>query len=245
MRYICAMLVHNIQTIMQSKSLYTPGVTLTDGIAYEYAEKEHYIKPVHDFEQDIIVSAKNISKRYLGSRKRAETLEQISLTIFDSMKKQHGLGKRERLLLQIASILHDCGKYISLIDLAECSYHIIKSTEMIGLSEMEREIVANVVKYNHSDFPYYEGIRNDLGISEEAYLTIAKLTAILRVANGLDRSHRQKFKNIKAAVKDNDLIITTVNAVDTTLERGLFNERAEFFEEVFSMKPVIRLKQKE
>ena len=243
--YICAMLVHNIEKIMDSKSLYTPGVTLTDGIAYEYEEKERYIKPIHDFEQDIIVCAKNISKRYMGSKKRAETLEQITLTIFDSMRKQHGLGKRERLLLQIAAILHDCGKYISLVDLAECSYHIIKSTEIIGLSEMEREIVANVVKYNHSDFPYYEGIRNDLGISEEAYLTIAKLTAILRVANGLDRSHRQKFKNIKAVVKDNELIITTVNAVDTTLERGLFKERAAFFEEVFSIKPVIRLKQKE
>ena len=243
--YICAMLTHNIESIMQSKFLYTPGVTLTDGIAYEYAEKEKFIKPAHDFEQDIIVCAKNISKRYMGSKKRAETLEQITLTIFDSMKKQHGLGARERLLLQIAAILHDCGKYISLVDLAECSYHIIKSTEMIGLSEMEREIVANVVKYNHSDFPYYEGIRNNLEISEEAYLTIAKLTAILWVANGLDRSHRQKFKNIKAVVKDNDLIITTVNAVDTTLERGLFKERAGFFEEVFSIKPVIRLKQKE
>ena len=243
--YICSILVENIAEIMEGKRIYTPGVTLTDGIAYEYAEAEHYIKPAHDFEQDIIVSAKNISKRYMGSRKRAETLEQISLTIFDSMKKQHGLGKRERLLLQIAAILHDCGKYISLIDLAECSYHIIKSTEMIGLSEMEREIIANVVKFNHSDFPYYEGIRQHLEISEEAYLTIAKLTAILRVANGLDRSHRQKFKNIKAVVKDNDLIITTVNVVDTTLERGLFKERAEFFEEVFSMKPVIRLKQKE
>ena len=167
----------------------------------------------------------------MGSRKRAETLEQIALTIFDSMKKQHGLGKRERLLLQIAAILHDCGKYISLIELAECSYHIIKSTEMIGLSELEREIIANVVKYNHSEFPYFEGIRNDLGIDEAAYLTITKLTAILRVANGLDRSHRQKFKNIKATVKDNELIITTMNTVDTTLERGLFKERAAFFEE--------------
>lgn len=243
--YICAVLVTNIKSIMQSEFLYTPGVTLTDGIAYEYAEKEKYIKPIHDFEQDIIVCAKNISKRYMGSKKRAETLEQISLTIFDSMKKQHGLGKRERLLLQIAATLHDCGKYISLIDLAECSYHIIKSTEMIGLSQMEQEIVANVVKYNHSDFPYYEGIRKDLGISEEEYLTIAKLTAILRVANGLDRSHRQKFRNIKAIVKDSELIITTVNAVDTTLERGLFKERAAFFEEVFSIKPVIRIKQKE
>lgn len=243
--YICAVLTHNIEKIMQSEFLYTPGVTLTDGIAYDFAEKEKYIKPAHDFEQDIIVCAKNISKRYLGSRKRAETIEQISLTIFDSMKKQHGLGIRERLLLQISAILHDCGKYISLVDLAECSYHIIQSTEMIGLSELEREIVANVVRYNHSDFPYYEGMRNELEISEEAYLTIAKLTAILRVANGLDRSHRQKFKNIKAVVKDNELVITTVNAVDTTLERGLFKERAAFFEEVFSIKPVIRLKQKE
>ena len=103
----------------------------------------------------------------------------------------------------------------------------------------------NVVKYNHSEFPYFEGIRNDLGIDEAAYLTITKLTAILRVANGLDRSHRQKFKNIKAVVKENDLIITTVNTVDTTLERGLFKERAAFFEEVFSIKPIIRLKQKE
>ena len=88
-------------------------------------------------------------------------------------------------------------------------------------------------------------MRDNLEISEEAYLTITKLTAILRVANGLDRSHRQKFKNIKAVVKDNELIITTVNTVDTTLERGLFKERAEFFEEVFSIKPIIRLKQKE
>ncbi len=240
--YICAILVHNVETVMGSKFLYTPGVTLTDGIAYDYAEKEGYIKPVHDFEQDIIVSAKNISKRYQGSKKRAETLEHISLTIYDSMKKIHGLGKRERLLLQIAAILHDCGKYISLVDLADCSYHIIKSTEMIGLSEMEREIVANVVKYNHADFPYYEGFRNELDISDETYLIISKLTAILRVANGLDRSHRQKFKNIKVSVKDNNLLITTVNAVDTTLERGLFKERATFFEEVFSLKPVIRLK---
>ncbi len=243
--FICSVLVCNVKSIMQSQYLYMPGVTLTDGIAYEYAEKEKYIKPAHDFEQDIIVCAKNISKRYMGSKKRAETLEKISLTIYDSMKKQHGLGKRERLLLQISAILHDCGKYISLVDLAECSYHIIKSTEMIGLSHAEQEIVANVVKYNHSEFPYYEGIRKDIGIREEDYLTIAKLTAILRIANGLDRSHRQKFRDIKAVVKENELVITTSNAVDTTLERGLFKERALFFEEVFSIKPVILLKQKE
>ena len=114
----------------------------------------------HDFEQDIIACAQNISKRYMGSKKRSETLEKITLTIFDSTKRVHGLGKRERLLLRIAAILHDCGKFISMMNLGECSYHIVMSTEIIGLSHTEREIVANVVKYNHADFDYPETVDN-------------------------------------------------------------------------------------
>ena len=149
-------MLHTIMNHMGAEQIWAPGVTLCDGIAYEYAEKNHILTSTHDFEKDIIACAQNISKRYRGSRKRSETLEKIALTIFDSMKGVHGLGKRERLLLQISTILHDCGKYISLANLAECSYNIIMATEIIGLSHLEREIVANVVKYNHLGFDYYE-----------------------------------------------------------------------------------------
>lgn len=47
-----------------------PGVTLCDGIAYEYAQDHKIILPEHDFEQDILACAQNIGKRYMGSRKR-------------------------------------------------------------------------------------------------------------------------------------------------------------------------------
>ena len=213
---------------------------MCDGMAYEYGEKNNIIKEDHNFEQDILACARNISKRYIGSRRRRETLEKIALTIYDSMNKVHGLSKRERLLLRIATILHDCGKFISLVNLGECSYNIIMSTEIIGLSHMEREIVANVVKYNHMDFDYYAVMRQNGSIDREAYLTIAKLTAILKIANGLDRSHKQKFKDVKTTLKDQQLIITVDSSVDITLEKGLFTKRAEFFEEVYSVKPVIR-----
>ena len=176
----------------------------------------------------------------MGSRRRSETLEKIALTIYDSMNKVHGLGKRERLLLRIATLLHDCGKYISLVNLGECSYNIIMSTEIIGLSHMEREIVANVVKYNHIEFEYSEVVGASGTIDRTAYLTIAKLTAILKIANGLDRSHKQKFKNVKTVLKEERLIITVDASVDITLEKGLFTKRADFFEEVYSVKPVIR-----
>ncbi len=240
--FISAVLVKRIVKMMDASLLWVPGVTLCDGIAYEYAEQHKIFKVEHDFERDILSSAENISKRYMGSKKRGETLERIALTIFDSMKRIHGLGKRERLLLQLAARLHDCGKYISMVNLGECSYNIIMSTEIIGLSHKEREIVANVVKYNHLPFVYYYNADGRSLLDEDAYLVVAKLTALLRVANGLDRSHKQKFKDVKTVVKDGQLVIQVDTAADITLERGLFKRRADFFEEVYSIRPVIRQK---
>lgn len=237
--YISGVLINRIARTMDANMIWVPGATLCDGMAYEYAQKHKIIREEHDFEQDIIACAQNISKRYMGSKRRGETLEKIAMTIFDSMKKVHGLGKRERLLLRIATLLHDCGKYISLVNLGECSYNIIMSTEIIGLSHREREIVANVVRYNHMDFNYGE-VTGSGTIDNEAYLTIAKLTAILKVANGLDRSHKQKFKDVKATLKERELIITVDGSVDITLEKGLFTRRSDFFEEVYSVRPVIR-----
>lgn len=238
--FISAVMTERIAELMGATQIWVPGATLCDGIAYEYAEKNNLVKGVHDFEQDIIACAMNISKRYMGSRKRSETLENITSTIFDSMKKIHGLGKRERLYLRLAAILHDCGKYISLMNIGESSYNIIMSTEMIGLSHAERMIVASIVRYNHSNFDY-SGLQNSKdGMDREAYLTVAKLTAILRLASGLDRSHKQKLKELRAVVKDGQLILSADTADDISLEKGFFEEKKDFFLEVYSVEPILK-----
>ena len=165
---ISSAIVRQVALMTDAKMIWAPGVSLCDGMVYEYAEEYKLLAQVHDFEQDIVTCARGISKRYMGSKRRAETLEQIALTIFDSMKRVHGMGRRERLLLRIATLLHDCGKYISMVNLGECSYAIIMATEIIGLSHREREIVANIVRYNHLEFDY--SMENSEGIDREEYL---------------------------------------------------------------------------
>ena len=167
-------------------------------------------------------------------------MTQMATLIFDTMKKIHGLGKRERLLLQVAAILHDCGKYISLANGPVCSYDIIMESEIIGLTHMEREIVAYTVLYNTYPLPAYEEFEND--ISHESYLVIAKLSAILRVSNAMDRSHKQKFKNVKAQLRDKELIITIETDEDIALEKALFASKTAYFERIFSIKPVVKEK---
>lgn len=239
--HINAVILKRIVSLLGAEKVWAPGVALCDGIAYEYAEQNRLFKDEHDFEKDILACAANISKRYMGSRKRAETLEKISLTIFDSMKKVHGMGKRERLYLRMAALLHDCGKYISMINLGEASYNIVMATEIIGLSHKEREIVANVVRFNHSRFRYYEQMEHS-GLDKDAYLLVAKLTAILRLSNSLDSSHKQKLKGVRAVLKDNQLVLTVDTQEDITLEKGSFGERTDFFREVFSVQPVLKQK---
>lgn len=223
-------------------TIWAPGTQLTDGMAYDYAERMKLIKATHHFDNDIVMAARNIGKRYGVSKPHVQMVAKIALTIFDSTKKIHGLGRRERLLLECAVYLHDCGKYVSLSNAAECNYQIIMATEIIGISHMEREMIAQIVRFNTLPMESYEtlGRTCDMGIGE--YLVVNKLAAILRLANAMDRSHLQKIEQIRAAVRDEQLVLNLVTNRDYTLERGLLSEKLDFFEDVFGIRPVLKVK---
>lgn len=223
-----------------ASALWAPGVIVSDGAACDYAEKNHIYKGSHDFHADIISAAKSISERYMSYSPHIDALSGMACLIFDTMKKIHGMGKRERLLLELAAILHDCGKYISLANGPLMSYDIIMASEIIGLTHLEREIIANTVLYNTHPLPLYDEMEDRL--DHDSYLVVAKLSAILRVSNAMDRSHKQKFKNVRASVRGKELMITIETEDDIALEKALFDAKTSYFENIFSIKPVIKEK---
>lgn len=222
------------------KEVWVPGANILNGIACDYAQRKKLLTISHDFDADVLSAARYLSRHYNSFTPHIEALSKLSIKIFDAMKKVHGLGRRQRLLLETATILHDCGKFVSLSESPENAYHIIMSSEIIGLTHQEREIVALVVLYNTLPLDDYEELSDRL--DHEDYLCVAKLSAILRVANALDQSHRQKFKNIRIAVRDRQLVFTVEVFEDISLEQALFEAKTAYFENVYSMKPVLREK---
>ena len=164
------------------------------------------------------------------------------MPVFDATKKMHGMKERERLLLRMAVMLHDVGKYISLNNVADSSYNIIMSNEIIGLSHIEREMVALIAKYNTAVLPSYDELVMESSLSAEQYLTVSELTAIVRLANALDRSHLQKIQSIRAVLKERELHLSLTVDRDFTLEQGLCQDKLDFFNEVFSIQPIIKMK---
>lgn len=224
----------------EADSVWLPEVSIGDGLAYDYAVANKAVNSQHSFDEDIIAASRSIAKRYKSHQPHIRNVEENSLAIFDKMKKIHQLGKRERLLLQISAILHNCGKYISLTDVADCAYNILMATEIIGLNHAERQIVANVVRFNTAEFSYYDDLALISSVSREEYIIIAKLTAILRAANALDRSHHERIKDLNVTIKGNKLILGVQSDEDLTLERGTLEEKDSLFEEVYNLKPVLR-----
>ena len=228
--------------LKQSKAdlIWTPSIDLCDGIIVEELERSKKLSFERDFTDDIRSSVIQLAKRYHCNNVHNHNVAQIACQIFDKTKKIHGLKNEHRLQLEIAAALHDCGKFINMNNAAFNSYSIIMSTEIMGLSHKEREEIANVVRYNTQELPNYDELHGQIG--ECDYMIIAKLAAILKVANAMDRSHKQKASAYSMVVKDKKLVITVDTLDDLALERGLFKDKAEFFLQVYGIEPVLRQK---
>ena len=106
-------------------------------------------------------------------------------------------------------------------------------------------MIASAVRYNTREFGCYKEINRETSMNRGNYLLTAKLTAILRLANAMDRSHYQKVKALNVTLKDRILYLVVDSARDVSLELGLLKDKKEFFEEVFGIRLVMRRKEED
>ena len=224
-----------------SDDIISPKVELWDALMRQMLIPKSGDEYFEHVRENAISCAQEIAKTYNCNQKHSDNIRKFACRIFDKMKGAHGLDHRKRLLLELAAILHDSGHYVTAKQHLLSAFDLIKDIDVYGMTDDEMLITAYVSRYNEYDVPNYDDVEF-IRISDKNRLIVSKLVAIFRLANALDKSQKQKLKDIKVKLENDKLLITAESNNNVYLEKWAFDQCAPFFKEVFGYNPVLTVK---
>ena len=140
----------------------------------------------------------------------------------------------QRRILIAAALLHDLGTFIGYKRHHKHSLYIISESELPGLTATETLMVANVARYHRKNTPsaHHTAFTR---LDEKNRERVIRLSAILRLADALDREHLQRVESIACNVKKDALELNVTGRGDLLLERWALQQKAQFFEKTFNL----------
>lgn len=190
---------------------------MREGIIVEYVKHNvKGLKLLDTYPNTRERSVYELLKKYDWPKKHSRHVATMALKLFDDLQKYHGLGRIDRELLHFAALMHDIGYYISNRKHHKHSLYIILNSNLKGFTQEEIEIMGHVARYHRRSIPRKRHILF-ISLSQGQQDRIRKLSGLLRLADGLDRSHYQNV--ISFHTKDNDVLrISIVTMGDPELE---------------------------
>ncbi len=232
-------LYKEIMSIVGPKKVLISDCSFSEGISWFYGVEQENNPYLYELREQNVDLARAIARRYHTDADHDAEVERFSQQI-SLVLKNHGLPERWSYLCRIAVILCSVGKFINLRNHGEHAYHIVMGTDIFGLSEKEKEVIANVVYFHYKgipadDEPYFK-VLNEL-----QKIQVTKLVAVIRVACALDASSKQKIDSITVENKDNQMTITAHTDKDISLENWTFKREAEYFTEIFGVELTLNI----
>lgn len=160
----------------------------------------------------------------------------LALRLFDETRGLHGLTETDRELLKAAARLHDIGWSVS----PDGSQHhklalrMIRDARLDGFTEEERLIVANVARYHRRALPR-PSHKAFAALSPKARSRVERLSALLRIADGLDRTHRSAVRDLTCRIEGDVLLIRIAPALSPDTEIAAALKKADLFRKVFGL----------
>jgi exopolyphosphatase/guanosine-5'-triphosphate,3'-diphosphate pyrophosphatase len=139
--------------------------------------------------------------------------------LFDETRKLHGLGDAERDSLQAAAMLANVGLLVSHSRHHLHSYYVIRNSELLGFTDPEIELIAQVARYHRKSAP--KTSHPAFGaLSPDHQRIVRVLSGLLRVAIGLDRSQEGRVADVAVARRGRRVTVTAIPAATRPARRS-------------------------
>lgn len=242
-----AVILLEAMTMLRIEAITICERALREGMIVDWMLNHGLIEDRLRFQSEIRQrSVLNIARKYKVDLPYSERIANFALSLFDQTQGLlHQLGDKERDFLWAAAILHNCGLYISHGFHHKHSYYLIRHAELLGFTEVELELVANIARYHRKSKPKkrHESYSK---LSEDHQLIVRQLSAMLRIAVALDRRNIGAIQTIRCqyvpSLKQLHLYLyPTHDDDDCALELWNLDYKKGIFEEEFNVSVIAAL----
>jgi exopolyphosphatase/guanosine-5'-triphosphate,3'-diphosphate pyrophosphatase len=241
-----ALVLQESMRLLGIREMTVSNYALREGVLYDQINTHlktsaKDVTQLHDIRER---SVRQLGDRTNYDRAHADQVTRLSLDLFDQTSRLHHLPIEARNFLYYGALLHDIGYYISHAEHHKHSYYIISNAELLGFTNEEIEIVANIARYHRKSHPKLKHPGFQKLSSDEHREMVRMLSGFLRIADGLDRGHLSLVHRIQATNERGNLVIALKPKSDAlrTLELEIWgaDRKKQLFEEVFGRQVIFK-----
>jgi len=226
-----AIILHLVASQARVKQIVIPNVGLKDGILLDLAQ-ELSLAPRPQRREQVMESAMHLGRKYKFDEEHAMLTSRLASQLFSQSASLHDLDDDDLLLLEAGTLLHDIGHFINTIDHDKHGQYLLNANHLIGLSESEQDIVANLVRNHRSKAPSMDE-ESFKSLPQKDRLTVLKLAALLRLADSMDVSHTSRIQHV--TLKQGKYNWQLKLSSGLMLEKWTIDKRKALFQSVFNV----------
>jgi exopolyphosphatase/guanosine-5'-triphosphate,3'-diphosphate pyrophosphatase len=226
-----------IETLMEELDLSEIHVSkcgLREGLLVDYLSKSELSYMITQ------MSVRRRSVMQLGltcnfDEEHAHVVTNLALELFDGIQALEIYDFREgdRELLEYGSTLHDIGRFLSCDTHQYHAYHIIRESKLPGFQPEEIEIIANLAYFHRKKSPKKKH-PNFAELNKDIVESVRILSALLRIAEGLDRSHSGIISHVRVYIASTDILVLEIHALrECQLELWEVEKQKKYFKKIF------------
>ncbi len=205
---------------IHAKEMMVSTFALKEGILYRYIDdqRERVYRLMGNTTRNLRAKAiRNLCEKYHYKKAHVLKVSELAQSIYDQLKPLHPFGGVERELLRYAAMLHDIGQFVNRSGHHKHGQYIVLNSALSGFSHDEIIILGNIVRYHRKSLPTRDHFHFKV-LEQRQRLMVRILAGILRIADQLDRGHRNQVDAIKVVIDAKTLRIGLVGDDDLIQE---------------------------
>ncbi len=243
---VAAIILLTFGRYLNLRSLLVPAVGVREGLLQEIAREAFSRKERHRYDakaRQLLAGVRSFARRlapHAYDPQHAEHVRELSLLLFDQLQPVHHAPAEARVLLEAGALLHDAGYVVSPHGHHKHGEYLVNNGDIAGLDGRERAIVACLVRYHNrkSQPAGHHGSYGSLGNGDQRLMR--RLASLVRVAEALDHSHRERVTNLKASFQRGAVGLQVTARGDASEDLRDAGRSADLFEKEFHVKLYFR-----